>query len=168
MAYTITTNARQVRQSVANTKRQYGLRAGALANSIGAAARDNIRANIRPRSQGGVFPGYAITGALASKVINTSPVATRRGWVVTVKVLLTGKQARYARIHETGGKIPVRSNAQIRAMFASLRRYGQLGRPGPTRNRGLKYITIRRKAYFERGIETTRRQFGAKRLRQEF
>ncbi len=167
--YIITTNAAQVRQSATRTRQEYARRAPALAGTIGAAARDNIRDNIRPRGQGGVFPGYAITGALASKVVNSAPVGARGGWLVTVRVQLTGKQARYARIHETGGKIPIRSAAQIRAMFASLRRYGQLGKPGPTRNSGpLRYITIRRKAYFARGMETTRRQFGLRRLRQEF
>lgn len=167
--YIIRSNAAQVRQSATKTQRDYVRRASALANTIGSAARDNIRDNIRPTSSGGVFPGYAITGALAGKVVNSAPVRAGRGWAVTVRVQLTGKQARYARIHETGGKIPIRSTAQIRAMFASLRRYGQLGKPAPTRNSGpLRYITIRRKAYFARGMETTRRQFGLRRLRQEF
>jgi len=167
--YIIRSNAAQVRQSAAKTQRDYIRRAATLASTIGTAARDNIRANIRPRSDGGVFPGYAITGALAGKVVSTSPQRARTGWTVTVKVLLTGRQARYARIHETGGKIPIRSAAQIRAMFANLRKYGQLGKPGPTRNKGpLRYITIRRKEYFGRGMATTRRQFGLARLRREF
>jgi hypothetical protein len=162
----IEANIKRVRQSIKDTRGRYALRTRALARKMSAAARDNVRANIAPRPAG-VFPGYAITGALARKVVASEPQQSGGGWVAKVRVLLTGKQRAYALIHETGGKIKIRSAAQIRAMFASLRRYGQL-RARAGRDGRLEYITIRAKRYFAKGIEKTRREWNIARLRSEF
>lgn len=165
----IESNVRRVRESVRDTQGRYGLRTRALARKMGAATRDNIRANIAPRP-GGVFPGYAITGKLAGKVVSSQPRQVGSQWEARVRVLLTGKQAKYALIHEVGGKIRVKSAAQLRAMFASLRRYGQLGQAAGRKARQgkLTHITIRAKRYFSKGVEKTRREWSLQRLRGEF
>jgi len=164
----VVTNIKRVRQSLQETQGRYMLQTRALARKMAAAGRDNVRRNISSPT----FPGYAISGALAKKVVASEPQKTGNAWVATVRVLLTGKQKRYALIHETGGKIPVKSQAQLRAMFANLRKYGQVGGPpqpprGGSRRGRLEYIRIRRKLYFSRGIERTRREWTAARLRQE-
>jgi len=145
------------------------MRTRALARTMGAAARDNVRANIRAVGSGGAFPGYAISGGLAKKVVASEPVKTNRGWEAKVRVLLTGRQARYAAIHETGGSIPIKNPAQIRAMFASLRAHGQLGN-GSSRPTGqpLRAIRIKRKQYFARGIDKTRREWTLRTLEESF
>lgn len=163
MATRIETNIKRVRKSVTDEQARYSLRTRALARKMASAGRDNVRANIsRP-----TFPGYAISGALAKKVVASEPTKSGNGWTALVRVLLTGKQAKYAAIHETGGRIRVKSAKQLRAMFANLRRHGQLRARRGT-GKGLAYITIRRKGYFAKGIEKTRRQWTVSRLRQEF
>lgn len=156
------TNIQRVRKSVQDTQGRYVQRTRATARKLGAATRSNVRANIAPP----VFPGYAISGALAKKVVASEPIKVGNGWIVRVHVQLTGRQARYAKIHETGGRIKVKNPAQLRAMFANLRRHGQLGR-GSGSGRKLAYIRIRRKGYFARGVEKTRREWNIERLRRE-
>jgi len=165
--YRIESNVRRVRASVADEQGRYKLRTRSLARAFSAAARDNVRANIKPRSQGGLFPGYAITGALAKKVVASEPEQTSRGWEARVRVLLTGKTGRYAGIHERGGTIPIKNPAQIRAMFANLRKHGQLT-GGRGSGKPLKVIRIKRKQYFARGIDRTRREWSLRRLVEEF
>lgn len=149
---TIQTNIQRVRKSVADTQGRYAIRTRALARKMAAAARDNIRANIsRP-----TFPGYAITGALAKKVVASEPTKSGSGWVATVRVQLTGKQAKYAAIHETGGTITAKRAP-----------YLVFNIPGVGWRR-VKSVRITRKRYFAKGIETTRREWGASRAKQEF
>lgn len=107
-----------------------------------------------------------MTGALEKKVVASEPQKAGNGWVATFRVLLTGRQARYARIHETGGQIPIRSAAQIRAMMAALAAHGQ--RRPPSGNKGLRAIRIRPKRYFAKGTEKTRREWSLARLKREF
>lgn len=163
MTARVDTNIKRVRQSLADTQGRYLLRTRALARKMAVSARDNVRANIAPP----IFPGYAISGALAKKVVASEAQRSGSGWIATVRVLLTGKQARYAKIHETGGRIAVKNPAQLRAMFASLRRYGQLGGARAGTGKRLTHIRIRRKAYFARGIDKTRREWTVPRLRAE-
>ena len=162
MTARVESNIERVRQSVKDTQGHYVLRTRALARKMGAAARDNVKANISKPT----FPGYAITGALAKKVVSSEPVQEGGGWTARVRVQLTGKQAKYALIHETGGYIKIKSAAQIRAMFANLRKYGQV-RSGGSGGK-LSRIHIRKKAYFAKGIDKTRREWSITRLKKEF
>lgn len=148
----IETNIAQVRKSVASTRTNYSLRTRALARKLAGASRDNIRANISSPT----FPGYAITGALARKVVASEPIKTGNGWQAVVRVLLTGKTAKYALIHEIGGTIKAKS-APFLTFFI----------PG-VGWRKVKQVKIRAKHYFARGIERTRREWGLGRQRREF
>lgn len=159
----IVTNIQRVKKSVLDTQARYKLRSRNLAKKMAIRARDNVRGFISSPT----FPGYAISGGLERKVVASEPVQVGNGFVAVARVQLTGKQKRYALIHELGGKIEIKSAAQIRAMFASLRRYGQLASRGSGKKK-LTYIRIRRKAYFAKGIEKTRREFTAARLKREF
>lgn len=165
MASRVEHNIRRVRASVSDTQGRYTLRTRALARKMAASTRDQVRRNVSsPR-----FPGYAISGGLARKAVASEPQKTASGWIAVVRVQLTGKQKRYALIHETGGKIPIRNPKQLRAMFASLRRHGQLGRrSGRRRARPLRYITIRAKHYFRDGVAEARRLWTLNRLKDEF
>jgi hypothetical protein len=147
----IDTNIQKVRKSVTDTQGRYIQRTRATARKLGAATRDNIRANIAKP----VFPGYAISGALAKKVVASEPTKSGNGWIVRVHVRLTGRQARYAEIHETGGTIKAKK-APYLVFFI----------PGVGWRR-VKQVKIRRKRYFARGVEKTRREWNIERLKRE-
>jgi hypothetical protein len=158
----IETNTKKVKKSVKDTQARYILRTRALAKKQAKAGRDNVRSFIsRP-----TFPGYALTGALKSKVVSSEPQKAGNGWVATFRVLMTGAPGKYARIHETGGTIPIRNPAQIRAMFAALATFGQ--RRAASGKKGLSGIRIRPKRYFAKGTEKTRREWSLSRLKREF
>ena len=97
----IETNSAQVKKSIASTRTNYQQRTRTLARRLSVACRDNIRANISKPT----FPGYAITGALARKVVAGEPAQTSAGWQAVVKIQMTGQQKLYAMIHEVGGWI---------------------------------------------------------------
>jgi len=151
----LTSNVRRVRKSVKDTQGRYSLRTRNLARKMGAAGRENVRDNIAPKASGGVFPGYAMTGALRKKVVASAPVREGKSWTVKVRVLQTGKQKLYARIHETGGTIRAK-----RAPYLTFKIKGQWVR--------VKSVVIKAKGYFSKGIERTRRQWNIKRLKKEF
>lgn len=146
----IETNIKRVKKSVSDTQGRYVLRTRNLARTVAAAGRDNVRANIA-RTPGGVFPGYALSGALARKVVASAPKKSNRGWIATIRVLQTGKQRLYAQIHETGGTIRAR-----RAPYLVFKIPGVGWRK-------IKQVRITAKRYFSRGIEKTRRTFNLKR-----
>jgi hypothetical protein len=157
------TNVKRVKKSIKDTQGRYILRSRNLAKKQAIAGRNNVRGFISPPT----FPGYAISGALARKVVASEPPNVgRNGFVATFRVLLTGRAGRYARIHEIGGTIPIRSVAQIRAMMAALAARGQ--RRPPSGNKGLRAIRIRPKRYFAKGTEKTRREWSLARLKREF
>lgn len=147
----IESNIQRVRKSVQDEQGRYALRTRALARKMAAAGRNNVRANIsRP-----TFPGYAITGALAKKVVASEPQKTGSGWVALVRVLLTGKQAKYALIHELGGVIRAKNKPLV--FFI----------PGVGWRR-VQQVRIRAKHYFAKGIEKIRREWSIERLKREF
>jgi hypothetical protein len=152
MTSRIETNIVRVRKSVKDEQGRYQLRTRALARRMAAAGRDNVRANISSPT----FPGYAISGALAKKVVASEPAKSGNGWVALVRVLLTGRQARYATIHELGGVIKARA-APFLVFFI----------PG-VGWRKVKQVKIRAKHYFSKGIEKTRREWNTARLKREF
>lgn len=160
----VETNIQRVKKSIEDERARYKLRSRNLAKKTAIKARDNVRSFISSPT----FPGYAISGALAKKVVASEPVQVGNAFIAVARVQLTGKQKRYAVIHETGGRIEIKNPAQIRAMFASLRRYGQIRAGAGVKGRKLKYIKIKRKAYFAKGIEKTRREATAAKLRREF
>jgi len=149
-------DTKKVADSVLATKRNYKARARILTRKVGVAARDNVRANVMPRSAGGVFPGYAMTGALRNKVTASQPKRLgEKGWEVIVRVQLTGKTKLYALIHENGGIIRAKN-----APFLVFQIMGQWFRK--------KVVRITRKQYFRKGIEKTIKQFGSNKLGDEF
>lgn len=147
----VETNIKRVKRSLKDEQGRFILRTRELARAIAGQARDNVRANIKPRPAG-VFPGYAISGKLARKVVASEPKKNKGGWVATVRVLLTGKQKLYALIHEVGGTIRAR-----RAPYLHFKVQGHWVR--------VKQVRIKAKHYFSKGIEETRRKFN---LRREF
>jgi hypothetical protein len=142
----VQSNAASVKQSVKRELSRQQKRAGQLAGTVGRAMRDNIRANIAPKSAGGVFPGYAMTGQLRKSVEATTPKRTRGGWLVVVRIVPRGRVARYAEIHETGGIIRAK-----RAPYLHFKVQGQWVR--------IEEVEITRKLYFSRGVARTRRQY---------
>ena len=94
---------------------------------------------------------FAISGALARKVVASEPQKVKGGWVATVRVLSTGKQRLYALIHEVGGTI--RAKRAPHLVFRI---------PGVGWRR-VKSVRIRAKGYFRKGIEKTRREFNLER-----
>jgi hypothetical protein len=158
----IETNTRRVKKSVKDTQGRYILRTRNLAKKQALAGRNNVRGFISAPT----FPGYAISGALEKKVVASEPKKAGNGFVALFRVLLQGRPKRYAAIHETGGTIPIRNPAQIRAMMAALAAQGQ--RRSPSGKKGLKSIRIRPKRYFAKGTEKTRREWSLARLKREF
>lgn len=158
----IETNTKRVKKSVADTQARYLLRTRDLAKKQARAGWDNVRGFISSPT----FPGYAISGALIKKVVASEPQKVGNSFVAIFRVLLQGGPGRYAKIHEVGGTIPIRSNAQIRAMMAALAAQGQR-RPASGR-KGLKSIRIRPKRYFAKGTEKTRREWSLQRIKREF
>lgn len=148
MTTRIETNIQRVRKAAQDEQGRYILRTRALARKVAAQGRENVRANI---STSGGFPGYAISGALARKVVASEPQKVKGGWVATVRVLSTGKQRLYALIHEVGGTI--RAKRAPHLVFRI---------PGVGWRR-VKSVRIRRKQYFAKGIEKTRREFNLER-----
>lgn len=158
----VETNIKRVRKSVEDTQGRYILRSRNLAKRQAVAGRENVRGFIsRP-----TFPGYAMTGALEKKVVASEPKKIGNSYQAIFRVLQTGRQAKYAAIHERGGQIPIKNPAQIRAMMAALASRGQ--RRAPSGNKGLRVIRIRPKRYFAKGTEKTRREWNLARLKREF
>jgi len=139
----IESNIKRVRKSVQDEQGRYSVRTREMARKIAAQGRDNVRANIKAKPAG-VFPGYAISGALARKVVASEPKKSRQGWTATVRVLTTGKQRLYALIHEVGGTIKAKGSG-----YLHFKVQGQWVR--------VKSVRIRAKRYFAKGIEKTRR-----------
>lgn len=154
MPVKIESNIKRVRKSVKDEQGRYILRSRALARRIGREVRENVRALISPKPAG-VFPGYAMTGALQRKVAASEPQRIANGWVVTVRVLLTGKTKLYALIHEIGGVIKAKNKPYL--VFWVM---GQWVR--------VKQVKITAKHYFRDGVERTRRAWNLIRLRREF
>lgn len=148
MTTRIETNIQRVRKAAKDEQGRYILRTRRLARKLAAQGRENVRANI---STSGGFPGYAITGALARKVVASEPHKVQNGWVATVRVLLTGKQRLYALIHEVGGTIHAKRAPYLVFQI-----------PGVGWRR-VKSVRIRRKRYFAKGIEKTRKDFNLER-----
>lgn len=151
MASRIETNIKRVRKSVADEQGRYIVRTRALARALAAETRDNIRFNVQPRAIGGVFEGYAMTSTLWRKVVASEPIKQGKGWVATVRVLLTGRVKRYALIHEVGGKIRAKN-----APYLIFKIKGQWVQ--------VKEVTIRAKHYFQKGVERTRKEVNLERL----
>jgi len=145
---TVTTNVAKVKQAARRTEQQYRSKAPRLAVAIGQDMRDNIRKNIAPP----LFPGYAISGALARKTISSPAQRVQNGWKVVVQVLQTGRQKKYARIHEVGGVIKPRRAQYLRFFI-----------PGVGWRRA-KSVRIRGKSYFERGVTKTRQTWTRTRI----
>lgn len=142
-------NVQRVRKTMQDRQARYKLRTRQLAREAGAEGRENVRKNIsKPR-----FPGYAITGGLARKVVASEPKKDRGGWTVDIKIQLTGKQKKYAMIHEKGGIIRVKK-AKYLTFFI----------PGVGWRRAKK-VKIRAKHYFRDGIAKLRREFTLNRIR---
>jgi hypothetical protein len=147
----IQSNIKQVMASVKKEHQQQRERARFVTGKMATEARDNVKVNIsRP-----TFPGYAITGALARKVVRSGVVETKAGFEATVMVQQTGKQAKYARIHEHGGQIRAKNKPYL--VFKVGGRW-----------RRAKQVTIKPKRYFARGIAKTRQSWGRARLAHEF
>lgn len=148
----IETNIQRVKKSVADEQGRYKLRSRNLAKKTALAARDNVRSFISKPT----FPGYAMTGALARKVVASEPTQTQNGWQATVRIQLTGRQKLYAMIHEFGGRIKAKNAPYLVIKI-----------PG-VGWRKVKQVTIRAKRYFAKGIEKTRREWSIGRQRGEF
>lgn len=144
-------NIQKVRKSVQDTQGRYVLNTRALARQAGREMRDNIRANVTPRAIGGVFEGYAMTSTLWKRVVSSKPQKKGGGWIVRVRVWMTGKVRKYARIHETGGIIRAKS-----APYLTFKIRGHWVR--------VKEVRIRRKQYFAKGVQKTRQQMTIPRL----
>lgn len=151
----ITTNMNRVKKSISDTRASYLVRTRDLSRKQGRATKKNIKRNIAPRSNGGVFPGYAMTGALRKTVVASASRKAGNGWQVRVRMSLAGKTKAYALIHETGGIIRVKN-----APYLVFQVKGQWFKK--------KSVRIRKKAYFEKGIKKTRAEFDEKRLKKEF
>lgn len=147
-------NIKQVKASIKSTAADYDKRTKRTHNRIAGAAKQNIRNNIAAKP-GGVFPGYAITGALARKVVATRP-RKQNGYISTVQIALTGKQRLYALIHEFGGVIKAK-NAPYLVFFI----------PGVGWRRA-KQVKITKKQYFAKGIAKTRQEWNVQRVKQNF
>jgi hypothetical protein len=161
----VETNVKRVKKSVKDTQGRYILRTRALAKKQSVAGRDNVRSFVSSPT----FPGYAMTGALKKKVVASEPQKGRSGWTAIFRVLLQGRVAKYAKIHEVGGQIPIKNPAQIRAMMAALAARGQRrAASGQGQKKGLRFIKIRAKRYFAKGTEKTRREWNLARLKREF
>lgn len=148
----VETNIQRVKKSVKDEQGRYILRSRNLAKKTAIEARNNVRGFISKPT----FPGYAISGALARKVVASEPVKSGNGFVAVVKVQLTGRQKLYAMIHEVGGKIKAKNAPYLVFQI-----------PGVGWRR-VKQVTIRAKRYFAKGIEKTRREWNIGRQRREF
>ena len=149
------TNIQRVRKSVKDQQGRYSVRTRALARKLAAETRDNVKANIKPKGQGGVFPGYAMTGHLEGKAVASEATRSGNSWTARVRMLTTGKARRYALIHELGGTIRAKSGSYLR--FKVRGSWVQV-----------KQVRITRKLYFAKGVERTRREWTTQRLRREF
>lgn len=140
----LTHNFQKVRKSVLDTQGRYTIATRKLARQVGREGRDNVRANVTPKSIGGVFPGYAMTSTLWRRVVASAAKKKAKAWTVRVRVLLTGKVKKYAEIHETGGIIRAKNKPYL--VFKVLGRWVRV-----------KQVRITRKQYFKKGIEKTRK-----------
>jgi len=150
--FKVTHNAGEVISGAQKTKMRLDRGTRRLHNKISITARDNIRANIGQPP----FPGYATKGGLAKKTVRSKMKKVGPHFIGRVYVQLTGKQARYALIHEYGGV--------IRAKRAP---YLIFHIPGVGWRR-VKKVTIKAKGYFSRGIEKTRQQFSPAVMAKEY
>lgn len=138
------TNVQRVKKSVLDTQGRYTLNTRALARQMGREVRDSVRANVTPRSIGGVFEGYAMTSTLWRHVVASAAKKATRAWTVRVRVLMTGRVKLYALIHEIGGIIRAKSKP-----FLVFKIKGRWVR--------VKQVRIRRKLYFRKGVEKIRK-----------
>ncbi len=148
-------NIQRVRQSVKDDQGRYNLRTRAMARKMGAEGRDLIRKNIKSRGAGGVFSGYAITGALAKGIVSSEPTKQGNGWVSRIRFRGNQKTRRYAEIHERGGVIRAKKAPYLVFYIPNV---GW---------RRAKQVRIKAKRYFAKGIDQLRKNWTTERIRRE-